>query len=92
MTQTSTKTRLNKYLSECGIASRRKSEEFIKQERITINGRVVSDFSYEVTEDDLVKFDGEVVRPEKKVYFILNKPKGFITTTADEKKEKPLLI
>lgn len=91
MTQISTKTRLNKYLSECGVASRRKSEEFIKQERITINGRVVSDFSYEVTEDDLVKFDGEVVRPEKKVYFILNKPKGFITTTADEKKRKTVI-
>lgn len=91
MTQTSTKTRLNKYLSECGVASRRKSEEFIKQGRITINGKVISDFSFEVTEDDLVKFDGEVVRPEKKVYFILNKPKGFVTTTSDDKRRKTVL-
>lgn len=80
------KIRLNKFLSECGIASRRKSEELIKEARITINGKVVTDFAYEVNGDtDEVKVDGERVRPEKKEYFLLNKPKGFITSTSDEK-------
>lgn len=89
---TKKKVRLNKYLSECGIASRRKSEEFIKEGRISINGKTVTDYSYEVYEDiDEVLFDGERVRPEKKVYYLLNKPKGFITSTADEKKRRTVL-
>lgn len=95
MTQNSTlkkKVRLNKYLSECGVASRRKSEELIKEGRISINGRVITDFAYEVSADnDDVKLDGEKIRPEKKVYYLLNKPKGFITSTADEKGRRTVL-
>lgn len=80
------KIRLNKFLSECGIASRRKSEELIKDGRITVNKKVIIDFAFEVNpEYDEVKVDGEKVKPEQKVYFILNKPKGFITSTNDEK-------
>lgn len=93
MTQaTKKKVRLNKFLSECGIASRRKSEEFIKEGRITINGKVVNDYSYEVyADEDEVLFDGERVRPEKKVYYLLNKPKGFITSTSDDKRRKTVV-
>ena len=85
------KTRLNKYLSECGVASRRKSEELIRDGRITINNKVVSDLSTEVDDSDSVKFDGEPVRPERKVYILLNKPKGFVTTTDDEKNRKTVV-
>ncbi len=78
--------RLNKFLAECGVASRRKSEEYITTGRVTINGKVVTELSTKIDEDsDVVMLDGEKVRAAKKVYFILNKPKGVVTTTDDEK-------
>jgi len=77
--------RLNRFLSESGVASRRKSEEYIKDGRVSVNGKYVFDLATVIDEEkDTVKVDGERVRPEKKVYFLLNKPKGFITTTEDE--------
>lgn len=86
------KTRLNRYLSECGIASRRKSEEFIKEGRVDINGKTIIDLAFTVDPDkDIVQLDGERIKPEKKVYFLLNKPKGYITSTDDEKGRKTVL-
>jgi 23S rRNA pseudouridine2605 synthase len=83
------KIRLNKFLAESGIASRRKSEEFITEGRITVNNKTVKELSFVVDDEkDIVKVDGEKVKPQKKVYFILNKPKGYITTTDDEKGRK----
>jgi 23S rRNA pseudouridine2605 synthase len=83
------KVRLNKFLSECGIASRRKSEEFINDGRISLNGKLVTELSTIVdTETDSVTLDGEKIKPQKHVYFLLNKPRGFITTTSDEKERK----
>lgn len=81
--------RLNKFISECGIASRRKAEEFILQGRVTINNKTVTQLSYIVdTDKDEVLLDGEKLKLEKRVYYLLNKPKGVITTTDDEKKRK----
>ena len=86
------KTRLNKFLAECGIASRRKSEEFIKEGRVTVNRKVVTDLSVVVDTDvDVIAIDGEKVKPQKKIYFLLNKPKGFITSTSDEKGRRTVL-
>jgi 23S rRNA pseudouridine2605 synthase len=86
------KVRLNRFLSESGIASRRKSEEYIKEGRVSVNGRVIFDLATTIDEElDVVKVDGEKIRPEKKVYFLLNKPKGFITTTEDEKGRKTVI-
>lgn len=83
------KIRLNKFLSECGISSRRKSEEYIKTGRVSVNGNIVTDFSFYVDPAvDVVYLDGEKLKPEKKVYYLLNKPKGYITTTSDEKNRK----
>ena len=83
------KIRLNKFLSEAGVASRRKSEELILEGRITINNKAVTSLSTVVNpSEDKVKLDGEVIRRERKVYFLLNKPKGVVTTTKDEKKRK----
>jgi 23S rRNA pseudouridine2605 synthase len=80
------KIRLNRFLAESGIASRRKSEEIIKEGRVSVNNRLILELATVIDEEiDIVKVDGERVRPEKKVYFLLNKPKGFITTTDDEK-------
>lgn len=86
------KIRLNRYLSECGIASRRKSEEFINEGRVAVNGKVVVDLALFLdTEKDVLTLDGEKIRPQKKVYYLLNKPKGFITTTSDDKGRKTVL-
>jgi 23S rRNA pseudouridine2605 synthase len=83
------KIRLNKFLSECGISSRRKSEEYIKTGRVSVNGNIITDFSFYVDPAvDVVYLDGEKLKPEKKVYYLLNKPKGYITTTSDEKNRK----
>ncbi|MFZ6033558.1 MULTISPECIES: pseudouridine synthase [Melioribacter] len=83
------KIRLNKFLSECGISSRRNSEEYIKTGRVSVNGNIVTDFSFYVDPAvDVVYLDGEKLKPEKKVYYLLNKPKGYITTTSDEKNRK----
>ena len=78
--------RINKYLSECGIASRRKVEDLILQGRVMLNNQVVSSLSTKVDPDnDVVTLDGENVSSQKHVYYLLNKPKGVITSTADEK-------
>lgn len=84
--------RLNKFISECGIASRRKAEELIKQGRVDINGKVVLQLSYMVNlEKDVVQVDGEKLKPKTHVYYLLNKPSGFVTTTSDEKKRRTVI-
>lgn len=86
------KVRLNKFLSESGVASRRKSEEFILEGRVTVNNKTVNELSVVVDEDnDIVKVDGERIKPEKKVYYVLNKPRGYVTTTEDDKSRKTVL-
>lgn len=78
--------RINKYLSDCGIASRRKVEELILQKRVSVNDAIVGSLSTRIDDDkDVVKVDGEKVTNQKHVYFLLNKPKGVITSTKDEK-------
>lgn len=78
--------RLNKYIASCGIASRRNSEELIKQGRVSINNNIVIDLASDVDpENDLVEIDGEKIALKKFLYFVLNKPKGYITSTKDEK-------
>jgi 23S rRNA pseudouridine2605 synthase len=84
--------RINKYLSECGVASRRKVEQLILQGRVTLNDRVISSLSTRVDpEIDIITLDGENVSSQKHVYYLLNKPKGFITSTTDEKGRKTVL-
>jgi len=86
------KIRLNRFLSECGIASRRKSEEFILDGRVQINGKTVIDLAFFIDpEKDQIALDGEKIKPQKKVYFLLNKPKAFITSTEDDKGRKTVL-
>jgi len=78
--------RLNKYISECGIASRRKADELITEGRVTVNGKTVVSLGTKVSEDkDTVAIDGEALRIERKVYYLLNKPRSVITSTSDEK-------
>ncbi len=75
--------RLNKYIANSGISSRRDADKFIKTGVVTVNGKVVTEMGYRVAEGDIVKFGDRSIRPEKPVYVVLNKPKDFITTTDD---------
>lgn len=80
--------RLNKYLSNAGVASRRKADELIQQGLVTVNDKVIIEMGHKVAKEDVVKYENKIVRPEKKVYILMNKPKDFITTTHDEKGRK----
>lgn len=84
-------TRLNKYLSNAGIASRRKADELIQKGLVEVNGEVVKEMGYKVQTEDVVTFKGKKVSPGKKVYILLNKSKDYITTTSDEKDRKTVL-
>ncbi|MDT0558533.1 S4 domain-containing protein [Ichthyenterobacterium sp. W332] len=77
--------RLNKYIANSGICSRREADENIAIGLITVNGKVITEMGYKVKRDDEVRFDGQRITPEKKVYVLLNKPKGFATTTSETK-------
>ena len=78
--------RLQKYLASCGIASRRKCEEFILAGRVLVNGKVINTLGTKVNpQKDVVEFDGKKVESEeKKVYILLNKPIGYVTTVKEQ--------
>jgi 23S rRNA pseudouridine2605 synthase len=75
--------RLNKYLSNAGICSRREADVLIKTGVVTVNGNIVTEMGYKVKPGDVIQYDGETINAETKRYVLLNKPKGFITTMDD---------
>lgn len=77
--------RLNKYVSNSGICSRREADENIAIGLVSVNGKVITEMGYKVKRSDDVRFDGRRIMPEPSVYVLLNKPKGFATTTAEGK-------
>ena len=85
--------RLQKYLANNGVAARRKCEEFIQEGRVKVNGQVVKELGTKINpEKDIVEFDGQVVKPVgKKVYILLNKPIGYVTTVKDQF-ERPTVL
>lgn len=83
--------RLNRFLANAGLASRREADELIKAGLVQINGSVVQEMGYQVKTQDEVRFNGSLVRREKKVYYVLNKPKGFISTVTDPKARKTVM-
>lgn len=83
--------RLNKYISNAGVCSRREADTFIAAGNVTVNGKVVSEMGYQVKPEDEVRFDGRLLKAEKKEYILLNKPKNFITTTHDEKGRRTVM-
>ena len=85
------KVRINKFLAQGGTCSRREAEKYIIAGAVKINGKVVTDLSYRVAPSDLVKFNGQTIRGEKKKYVLLNKPKDFITTTSDDRGRKTVM-
>lgn len=78
--------RLNKYIAQSGIASRRGADELTLAGKVKVNGCVMTQPGYDVSPQDVVSVNGVDIRPEKKlVYFVLNKPRGFVTTAKDDK-------
>jgi 23S rRNA pseudouridine2605 synthase len=84
--------RLNKYIAAAGVASRRKADELIAAGKVRVGGAVVTTLGYDVADGETVEVNGSEIRPAaKKIYIALNKPKDFITTTADEK-DRPTVM
>lgn len=83
--------RLNKYLSNSGVCSRRDADIYISAGNVTVNGKPVTEMGYKVQPGDEVKFDGQKLNPEKPEYILLNKPRGFYTTGSTEKGSKTVM-
>ncbi|MDC6388285.1 S4 domain-containing protein [Maribacter sp. PR1] len=77
--------RLNKYVSNSGVCSRRDADIYIAAGSVTVNGKPITEMGYKVKLTDEVKFDGQLLNPVKKEYVLLNKPKDFTTSIRDEK-------
>lgn len=85
--------RINKYIASCGIASRRKSEELIIENRVKVNGKIINELSFQINEEkDKVEVDGKLIGIEKDlVYIMLNKPEGYVTTVKDQFDRKSVI-
>ncbi len=75
--------RLNKYMANAGLCSRREADEYIQAGKVSVNGTVVTELGTKISRSDVVECDGKVVTPEKKCYVLLNKPKDCVTTSDD---------
>lgn len=82
--------RINKFIAKTGLASRRKSEEYIKNGLVFVNGKKLEDLSYQVKDGDEVKINGEILKIQEKFYYKLNKPLGYISSNYDPHNKKDL--
>lgn len=87
----SDKIRLNRYIANSGMCSRREADELIKMGLVTVNGTVVTEMGHKVSRKDVIKYDGKTLRAEKPVYVLMNKPKGFLTTTKDPQERNTVM-
>lgn len=83
--------RLNKYISNAGICSRREADDLIATGQISVNGKIVTEMGYKVMPSDVVRYGKKSLNPEKLVYILINKPKDYITTTEDPEDRKTVL-
>ncbi|MBO6222229.1 MAG: pseudouridine synthase [Bacteroidales bacterium] len=83
--------RLNRFIANSGVCSRREADEYIVQGIITVNGQVVTELGTKVFRTDQVRMDGQLLQGEEKVYILMNKPKNCVTTTDDELDRKTVL-
>ena len=83
--------RLNKYLANAGVCSRREADDFIQAGVVTVNGQIVTELGTKVLRGDEVKFHDQPVTLEKKVYVLLNKPKDYVTTSDDPQQRKTVM-
>ena len=83
--------RLNKYIANSGVCSRREADTYIEHGSVEVNGNLVTEMGYKVQPDDIVRFDGTSITPEQKKYILLNKPKNYITTMDDDRGRKTVM-
>lgn len=84
-------TRLNRYIANSGVCSRREADELIAKGDISVNGTVVTEMGFRVKEGDMVKYGTKALTPERFVYVLLNKPRDYITTTDDPEERKTVM-
>jgi 23S rRNA pseudouridine2605 synthase len=83
--------RLNKYISNAGICSRREADDLIKSGVVSVNGKIITEMGYKVKPEDVVRYNNETLKKERMVYVLLNKPKDYITTADDPSGRKTVL-
>ena len=83
--------RLNRFISNAGICSRREADKLIEAGKIKVNGKVVTELGTKVSKKDQVEYQGKKLSSERPVYVLLNKPKDFITTTKDPEGRKTVM-
>ena len=83
--------RLQKVIAEAGIASRRKAEELIKAGKVKVNGKVITELGTKVDNKDTIEVNDKIIEKELKEYYLLNKPRGVITSTSDDKGRKTVI-
>ena len=80
--------RLNKYIAKAGVVSRRKADILIKNGLIKINGEVVTNFGFQLDDDDIVTYQGKVISPDLDILYLMNKPKGYVCSNSDMHNKK----
>ena len=83
--------RLNKFMANAGVCSRREADEFITQGKVKVNGEVITELGYKITAKDIVEYNDKVIATEKKCYILLNKPKDCVTTSDDPNGRKTVM-
>lgn len=84
--------RIQKVIASSGYCSRRKAEELVKQGKVSVNGNIIYEMGYKVSGNDYIEVEGNSINnKEDKVYYLLNKPRGIITSTSDDKKRKTVI-
>ncbi|MDD5749323.1 MAG: S4 domain-containing protein [Patescibacteria group bacterium] len=83
--------RLARFLAQAGVASRRKAEDIVKTGRVKINGKIVVNLASQVSLQDKIELDGKILAVDKKVYYLLNKPKGYVSSVKDPHNPKNIL-
>lgn len=83
--------RLNRFIANAGICSRREADKLIKAGLIKVNGEIIDQMGVKVSENDEIEYKGKVITGQAKIYYLLNKPKGYITTVKDERGRSTVL-
>lgn len=83
--------RLNKYIANAGICSRREADTLIQSGVVKVNGQIITTLGYKIKPTDVVEVEGQKIKNEKKVYILLNKPKDYLTTTKDPQNRKTVM-
>ena len=83
--------RLQKVIAQAGVASRRKAEELIAEGKVKVNGKVVTELGTKVSDKDQIEVENNIIEKEIKEYYLLNKPRGVVTTTQDDKNRKTVV-